>query len=560
MSHHHRTRVAPAEDPSVPFDPTPESRSTTPAAPSPSPSPSLSPSRSPRLPRQTAAPPHGTCNADGARLVRAAPEPGSLVEALAPARLKWARLRFAIVGPLLASPPEPGELAGRLAELAAKPWRHPTTREEMHLSVKTIERMYYAIRNENDPLRALERKVPKHAGTHPSISAALAAAIDQQYRDHSYWNYRLHYDNLVVVAKHPPTMGPMPSYATVRRYMQGHGLFRMKRRRHGHDDAAEPVARETRSYEVAYVNALWHYDFHEGKRKVLTASGEWRKPYLLGILDDCSRLCCHAQWYIDRENTEDLVHGLCQAIQKRGLPRGTLSDNGSPMLAAETVQGCERLGILQYLTLPRSPEQNGKQENFWTRIEGRLAPMLEGEPGLTLERLNTATQAWVELEYHRTIHGELGKTPLERYLEGPNVGRDSPSSEQLRRAFRMEVARTQRRSDGTVTALGVRFEVPSAYRALRQVQLRVARWDLASLDLVDPRQGTHLATLLPLDKTKNADRARRVLAPLEAPPAPSHEPVGIAPLLRELMAEYAATGLPPAYLPKPTKATSNEEA
>jgi len=35
-----------------------------------------------------------------------------------PARLRWARLRFAIVGPLLASPPEPGELTDRIAELA----------------------------------------------------------------------------------------------------------------------------------------------------------------------------------------------------------------------------------------------------------------------------------------------------------------------------------------------------------------------------------------------------------------------------------------------------------
>ena len=28
------------------------------------------------------------------------------------------------------------------------------------------------------------------------------------------------------------------------------------------------------------------------------------------------------------------------------------------------------------------------------------------------------------------------------------------------------------------------------------------------------------------------------------------QPSGIAPLLRKLMAEYAATGLPPAYIPK----------
>jgi putative transposase len=229
------------------------------------------------------------------------------------------------------------------------------------------------------------------------------------------------------------------------------------------------------------------------------------------------------------------------------------------MKAAEVVEGIERLGIVQYLTLPSSPQQNGKQENFWAQVEGRLMAMLEGEPVLTLTLLNTATQAWVEQEYHRTLHSELKKTPLERYLEGPNVGRDSPSSEALRRVFRTEITRKQRHSDGTVTVEGVRFEVPAAYRALLHLRLRVARWDLSSVDLVDPRTGVHLATLLPLDKIKNADRARRVLPSGAAAPAPPSEPAGIAPLLRELMAEYAATGLPPAYLPKNDKSASHDE-
>jgi putative transposase len=549
MSQDHRARAAPATGPSVPFATAPEGAPACgaggaaecySAAPT---EPSLR-----AYPHAAATSP--SCGPGLGETLSGVQQWTGSEEAAAPARLRWARLRFAIVGPLLASPPEPGELGGRIEELAKKPWRHPTTGRPMHLSAKTIERMYYAIRKDNDPLRALERKVPKHAGTHPSVSTALACAIEKQYREHSGWSYRLHYDNLVVVAKKDPAMGPMPGYATVRRFMKDHGWFRHKRRRRGKGSAAEPVARETRSYEVAYVNALWHYDFHEGKRKVLTPSGEYKTPYLFGILDDCSRVCCHAQWYTERENTENLIHGLCQGFQKRKLPRSTLSDRGSPMLAAETEQGCERLGIVQYLTLANSPEQNGKQEHFWTLAEGRLMAMLEGEPVLTLEVLNTATQAWVELEYHRTIHSELGKTPLQRYLEGPDVGRDCPSSDALRRAFRMEVSRTQRRSDGTATAFGVRFEVPSAYRALAHLRLRVARWNLSSVELVDPRTGGHLATLLPLDKTKNADRARRVLADTSVPPAPSKEPPGIAPLLRELMAEYAATGLPPAYLPK----------
>jgi len=480
----------------------------------------------------------------------------------APARLRWARLRFAIIGPLLASPPEPGQLAGRIHELASKSWKHPTTGEALRFSAKTIERMYYLTRNEADPLRALERKVPKHAGTHPSVSAGLEATLVQQYRDHPRWSYKLHRDNLAVLVKEDPSKGPMVGYATVCRFLKDHGLARQRgrqRRRDKRAEAAAVVPREKRSYELAHVNALWHYDFHEGRRKVLTASGEHRIPHLLGILDDCSRVCCHAQWYEDEESTENLVHGFCQGIQKRGVPRATIHDGGGAMTAAEMVQGVERLGIVDYETLPYTPEQNAKQENFWTRIEDRLMPMLEGEPVLTLELLNRATQAWVEQEYHRTVHGELGKTPLQRYLEGPNVGRDSPSSDALRRAFRMEISRKQRKSDGTVTVEGVRFEVPSAYRTLARVQLRVARWDLSSVDLVDPRTGTHLATLLPLDKLKNADRARRVLAEAATPPVPSRKPPGIAPLLRELMADYAATGLPPAYLPKGKSQSSDED-
>jgi hypothetical protein len=56
----------------------------------------------------------------------------------------------------------------------------------------------------------------------------------------------------------------------------------------------------------------------------------------------------------------------------------------------------------------------------------------------------------------------------------------------------------------------------------------------------------------PLDKQANARRQRRGLEPVidvVAPtPPPSDDPVPA--LLRKLMADYAATGLPPAYLPK----------
>ena len=171
-----------------------------------------------------------------------------------------------------------------------------------------------------------------------------------------------------------------------------------------------------------------------------------------------------------------------------GLPRSLMTDRGSAMISGEFMAGLHRLGILHLPTLPYSPHVNGKQENIWGRIEGRLLAMLEGEANLTLEQLNLATQAWVTQEYHRTVHSELGATPLERYLAGPHVGRECPGSDDLRAAFRIEVKRKQRRSDGTVSLDGQRFEIPSRYRHLSEVSLRYARWDLSCVDLIDAAQ------------------------------------------------------------------------
>jgi len=70
--------------------------------------------------------------------------------------------------------------------------------------------------------------------------------------------------------------------------------------------------------------------------------------------------------------------------------------------------------------------ENAKQESFWATLEGRLMAMLEGVGDLRLQRLNTITQAWVEQDYHRSVHSEIATTPLKRYLDAPNVGRPCP--------------------------------------------------------------------------------------------------------------------------------------
>ena len=51
-------------------------------------------------------------------------------------RDRRARLRFSIIGALLAAPPAPSELQGALSSLAAKVWRDPASGLDVLLAVE----------------------------------------------------------------------------------------------------------------------------------------------------------------------------------------------------------------------------------------------------------------------------------------------------------------------------------------------------------------------------------------------------------------------------------------
>jgi putative transposase len=476
---------------------------------------------------------------------------------------RWAQFRFSVIGELLAAPPRRGELGAELRRLSEKAWRHPITGEALHISVPTIERwMYTARRARTDPVQALRQKLRKDAGQHPSLSPTIRTLLRAQHQAHPSWSARLHADNLAALAAEHG-LEALPSDSTVRRYLRAQGLERKPRARSPRSPGAERAARrrderEVRSYEAEHVHGLWHADFHHASFELYAGRRPYR-PKLLGVIDDHSRLVCHLQWMHD-ETAESFVHGLTQALLRRGMPRALMTDQGPAMMADEVTQGLLRLGIVHRPTLPYSPHQNAKQEVFWARLEERLMAMLEGVAPLTLDFLNRATLAWVEREYHLSLHRELCTTPLDRFASAPRVGRDSPPPETLRRAFRIDVARTPRRSDGTLLLQGQRFEIPSRLRHLRTVTVRYARWDLTSAEIVDPRTDTSLAQLAPLDKARNADarRARHAALTTSRPQDPQPPAKALPALLRKLLAELDASGQPAPYLPMPERASDDE--
>ena len=464
----------------------------------------------------------------------------------------WAQLRFSIIGGLLASPPGPGELGKQLKILARRQYHHPCKDAFVTFGASTIERWYYKALNGNDPVGDLDRKPRSDLGRKTALSKKILIELGKQYCNFPHWSYQLHTDNLLALIEEKPELGNPPSYASVRRRMKERGWYKKRSPRNKtkgqHKAELHLEQMEVRSYEASLVHGLWHLDFHKGKLRVVDNNGEWNTPIALCILDDCSRLCCHIQWYY-RETAEVLQHGLLQAFMKRGLPRSLMTDNGAAMVGHETVNGLLGLSIKHDRTLPYSPYQNGKQESFWGQLEGRLMSMLSRVEPLTLETLNYTTQAWSEMEYNRKRHQEINCSPVDKMLKRPDSSRPAPDSEKMTFAFTIQESRAQRKSDGTLQIKGVRFEVPSRFRHFDRLYIRYQSWNLSHAWLVDERDSAMLAKIHPQDKVKNGEGLRRTLIPMVDLPEPDTNADPYPPLLRKLLEDYAVTGVPPAYIP-----------
>ena len=174
---------------------------------------------------------------------------------------------------------------------SADPLRKTICSAEYHLGA-AAPKWYYQSRNEpHDPVSVLRRKRRQDAGEQVSMTTPLRQALLAQYDAHKSWGAQLHHDNLVALAETRSELRPVPSYATIRRFLAAHGLTRRRpmttRQTEGALAAAARLeAREVRSYEAEYVGGLWHWDCHFGSRKILTPRGEWATPVLFGVLDD----------------------------------------------------------------------------------------------------------------------------------------------------------------------------------------------------------------------------------------------------------------------------------
>ncbi len=164
--------------------------------------------------------------------------------------------------------------------------------------------------------------------------------------------------------------------------------------------------------------ALWLGDFEHGP--LVMQRGEAIKTHLSAWIDCHSRYVVEARYYV-RENLDILTDSLLRAWGNQGASRELYVDNAKIYHAKALQLACAQLNIKLLHRPPREPAPGGLIERFFWTCQTQFEAEVRASQILTLDELNRALAAWLEVAYHREVNRETGQTPHERFHGEPRL-------------------------------------------------------------------------------------------------------------------------------------------
>lgn len=233
-------------------------------------------------------------------------------------------------------------------------------------------------------------------------------------------------------------------------------------------------------WEQLYANDLWHGDTaHAVWLPDPTNPNKMKRTKLIAFVDDASRICTHAEFYFD-ERLPSLIDTFSKALLKRGKPRRLLLDNAFIFHSTALEVMCAELETELSFCRPRRPQGKGKIERLIRTIKDSFVSEANLAGFTGLEELNQAFQGWLESNYHRKIHSEIGQTPAERWQkdEAKTV---AVTPEHIGRALMMRTMRRVQEQTGTIYLDGLEY-ICSKEVAGKNVEVR---WHVDVVDYVE---------------------------------------------------------------------------
>lgn len=227
--------------------------------------------------------------------------------------------------------------------------------------------------------------------------------------------------------------------------------------------------RKRLAFSMEHANQLWQADTMYGPY-VPDRKGVKKRTYLIGILDDASRVLCHGEFFF-ADDTDSLIQALRGAFYKRGIPEQLYVDNGANYKASEITLTCARIGTIRRHTPVRDGAAKGKIERFFRRVREQF--LIRKLDLTSLESLNRQFTEWAEDEYNNTRHGGIGMKPIDRFGLDLKRIRYLTLCETTDELFYAETERSVKK-DNTFSFYNIRYEAPVDCRG-KKIVLRYER-------------------------------------------------------------------------------------
>lgn len=151
-----------------------------------------------------------------------------------------------------------------------------------------------------------------------------------------------------------------------------------------------------------YRNHIWATDFTYLKFK-----GKW--IYVCTVIDLYTREIVGLS-ILNNHSSQLVINGLLDALMNHSKPKIIHSDQGSEYNSKSFVNFCSSLNILQSMSHPGCPWENGYQESFYNRFKVELADYNRFE---TLGELVAEIYQQIHYYNHSRIHTKLRTSPKE---------------------------------------------------------------------------------------------------------------------------------------------------
>lgn len=145
--------------------------------------------------------------------------------------------------------------------------------------------------------------------------------------------------------------------------------------------------------------------------------GKMRKTYLFGWVDDYSRRILSAKYYYD-EKLPRMEDSFKDMVLRHGIPEKIYLDNGSVYIARQFAVVLSDLKIRKIHHKPYQAFCKGKIEAIMKTIKRDFQEEAQKAGFATLEELNSALQAWIDMDYNTRCHSSTGEAPSTRFSEG----------------------------------------------------------------------------------------------------------------------------------------------